>query len=53
METVLDTPMTPRQIEEAARTGLDGGEVGDERDHPPSVVLPVLRTLAVRVKRAT
>src|SRR5947209_436167 len=25
METVLDTPMTPLQIEETARTGLDGG----------------------------
>ena len=33
MQAVLDAPMAPRQIEEASRTGLDGGEVGDEVDH--------------------
>ena len=33
MHTILNAPMTPRQIEEAARAGLDGSEVGDEIDH--------------------
>src|SRR5947207_2000618 len=33
MHTMLNAPMTPRQIEEAAWTGLDGSEVGDEIDH--------------------
>src|SRR5436189_4915736 len=33
MYTILNAPMTPRQIEEAAWTGLDGSEVGDEIDH--------------------
>src|SRR5512135_2848579 len=32
MQTVLDTPMAPLQIEEASRTGRDGSEVGDEVD---------------------
>ena len=40
MQAVLDAPMAPRQIEEASRTGLDGGEVGDEVDHPPSWSCP-------------
>ena len=40
MQAVLDAPMAPRQIEEASRTGLDGGEVGDEVDHLPSWSCP-------------
>src|SRR5438128_2495540 len=32
MQAVLDTPMPPRQIQETAGTGLNGGEVGDEVD---------------------
>src|SRR5438270_13442399 len=36
MQAVLDAPMTPRQIGGASRTGLDGGEAGDEVDHLPS-----------------
>ena len=51
--TILEAPMTPHQIKEASRTGMDGGEVRDEADHPPSVVLPVLCTVTVRVERAT
>lgn len=53
MQTVLDAPMTSHQIEEATRTGLNGREISDEVDYPPSVVLPVLCTVTVRVKRAT
>ena len=53
METVLDAPMASRQIEGTTWTGLNGREVRDEVDHPPSVVLPVLCTVTVRVKRAT
>ena len=40
MQTVLDAPMTPLQIEESTRTGLDGSEVGDEVYHPPSWSCP-------------
>src|SRR5438105_4536210 len=36
MEAVLDAPMAPCQIKETARTGLNGCEVSDEVDHPPS-----------------
>src|SRR2546425_4006103 len=33
METVLDAPMASRQIEETARTGLNGRQVSDEVNH--------------------
>src|SRR6266702_8594266 len=33
MQTILDAPMTARQIEETARAGLDRREVSDEVDH--------------------
>ena len=35
MQAVLNAPMPTHQIEEASRTGLNLGEVGDEVDHPP------------------
>lgn len=35
MRPVLNAPMTTHQIEEAPRTGLDLGKVGDEIDHLP------------------
>jgi len=36
MRTILNAPMPTHQIEEASRTGLNGGQVSDEEDHPPS-----------------
>ena len=36
MRSILNAPMTTHQIEEASRTGLNGGQVSDEEDHPPS-----------------